>query len=695
MARARTLTLKTQVEVKGLDKLDNLGKKLQATGKTLTVGVTLPLVAAGVAAFKFGSDMEEASSKAATVFGDAIGKIDREAGNLNDILDEATFRDMAGTFGALLKNMGFTADAAADLSVDWLKLSQDMASFHNVDPTEALNAIRASLSGEFEPLKRFGVSLNVATVEAKALEQGLWDGTGALDAQTRALIVNQELFAQQPDLLGDMERTMGGAANQTRNLMQNFKDMAGTLGQELLPLGTDLLKMANGWVKGFKDMNPETRQWVVRIAAAAAALGPVLFIAGKFLSSIKLLVAGVSALRFAFLHIPTVMGFVDLAFAKTAAASRVLLASLGPLGLIAALGAAALAIDHFVDDALSPLSDGMRDLANATGEDVIKVEKVIGGLADSLDVEFSTAERRVREYMERTGADFDEAAKAVERGVTAMTDAQRQAVVDAGNAWADHQNVLSDALYGSGGMVATVTAGADAMADEMGEAPGKMADELLAAQFHLTDATTELVNFMEQALSPAQEKFNLQGFLASKELALALEQGTPLVQQKAQEMKDAAEARLAELDGYSAGYKFGVSLARGMDAAAGVWVQSVRDAGVAVRNIFPDSEPKDPRSPFRGITHAWGFMPALAQGIKSTAGIANRALAGAFATPQLSPATAGGSRSQASALPMRGGDIHIHLNVDGDLTSDRERGVVDLIGRALFVAGFNDRTLVR
>jgi hypothetical protein len=42
VARARTLVLKTQVEVTGADKLNNLGKKMQTVGRNLTVGVTLP-----------------------------------------------------------------------------------------------------------------------------------------------------------------------------------------------------------------------------------------------------------------------------------------------------------------------------------------------------------------------------------------------------------------------------------------------------------------------------------------------------------------------------------------------------------------------------------------------------------------------------------------------------------------------------
>ena len=167
MARGRTLSLKVETEVKGIDKLDKLGDKLAKTGKAMTVGLTVPLVAAGATAIKFASDLEEATSKASTVFTESSQRIQREAQNLDDAFSEATFLDTAGTFGALLQSMGLTEEAAADLSIEWLKLSQDMASFHNTKPEEALGAIQSALAGEFEPLKRYGVLLNARAARAK------------------------------------------------------------------------------------------------------------------------------------------------------------------------------------------------------------------------------------------------------------------------------------------------------------------------------------------------------------------------------------------------------------------------------------------------------------------------------------------------------------------------------------------------
>lgn len=315
------LDLVVNVLTKGDKELSGLSQKLGQTGKALTIGVTAPLIAAGAAAFNFASDMQEASSKAETVYGRSVDKINAASESMTDAFSEAEFKDTAGTFGALLKNMGFTADAAADLSVEWIGLAGDMASFHNSDPSESLQAIQSALAGEFEPLKRFGVALNVATIEQKALEMGLWDGEGALTAQARALVIQAELTRQQSDVVGDYARTSEGAANSGRTLVANFQDMAGQLGQNLLPIGTQLIQMLNSWVSWFSGLPEPVKSIVVQVAALAVAIGPLLLVGSKLVGTFQAVGSAFSALKLLLLANP----FVALAAAVVALVALVVL----------------------------------------------------------------------------------------------------------------------------------------------------------------------------------------------------------------------------------------------------------------------------------------------------------------------------------------------------------------------------------
>src|SRR5690606_36421093 len=120
MARARTLTLKTQVDVKGADKLDNLGKKLQKVGTGLTVGVTAPLVARGALAVNDASELEQAGGAVASVFGKygkAVEDFTKTAADSFG-LSERQVKEFGSLLGAQLQSFGFDAEVAANMIVE-------------------------------------------------------------------------------------------------------------------------------------------------------------------------------------------------------------------------------------------------------------------------------------------------------------------------------------------------------------------------------------------------------------------------------------------------------------------------------------------------------------------------------------------------------------------------------------------------
>ena len=59
------------------------------------------------------------------------------------------------------------------MSTNMVKLAADMASFNNASPEDTLEALRAGLAGETEPLRKFGVFLSEDRIAAQALSSGL------------------------------------------------------------------------------------------------------------------------------------------------------------------------------------------------------------------------------------------------------------------------------------------------------------------------------------------------------------------------------------------------------------------------------------------------------------------------------------------------------------------------------------------
>ncbi len=130
------------------------------------------------------SDLAESITKNQVVFGKASEGVLAFAEGAATALGQSNAQalEATGVFGNLLRAVGLSEKESAKFSTTMVTLATDLASFNNTEVDEALLALRSGLIGESEPLKRFGVNLNEAVLKAKALELGLFDGKGALDA---------------------------------------------------------------------------------------------------------------------------------------------------------------------------------------------------------------------------------------------------------------------------------------------------------------------------------------------------------------------------------------------------------------------------------------------------------------------------------------------------------------------------------
>lgn len=138
------------------------------------------------------SDLNEQVNKSSVVFGKSGGAIEEWSKTTAKSIgvSQRAALEAAGVFGNMLVPMGFAKDSAAKMSKSMVQLSADMASFNNADPSEVMEAMRAGLSGEAEPLRRFGVFLSQARVEAFAMSKGIVkanvDTTKLKDTQAKA-----------------------------------------------------------------------------------------------------------------------------------------------------------------------------------------------------------------------------------------------------------------------------------------------------------------------------------------------------------------------------------------------------------------------------------------------------------------------------------------------------------------------------
>ena len=275
-----------------------VGQKLGAIGRTLTLGVTTPLVGVGVAMVKFASDAAESANKVDVVFGEQAAAIQSWAQTSASAVGIARSEalEAAGTFGNLFTTMGLGQQTSADMSMAIVELAADLASFNNIDPSIALEKLRAGLVGEAEPLRALGVNLTEAEVKAKAMAMGLADANGEVDTAAKvqaryALILEQTTNAQ-----GDFVRTSDGLANQQRILSATLKDLGAAFGEFIIPHVQAAAAALLPYLEQLKALSPETQKVILVAGGLAAALGPVLMIVGQIAMALPALSGALAAL---------------------------------------------------------------------------------------------------------------------------------------------------------------------------------------------------------------------------------------------------------------------------------------------------------------------------------------------------------------------------------------------------------------
>ena len=249
-------------------------------GKSMTMGVTLPIVGLGAAAVKAAADLETMETQFISLTGGA-----EQAGAMVDQLNQfaaATpfqIEEISGAARQLLaagtdisqvnEQLGFLGDIAA-------------TSGESIEDITAIFAkVQAKGKVELENLNQLaerGIPIFTALSEA----------TGLLPSQLGAGAVTVEQFnatlrgfAEEGGFAhGAMERLSQTAAGKFSTALDNLKQAGASLGNVLLPYVTAAIDKVTELAAGFMKLDDSTKTTIVVVAAIAAAVGPAVIAFG-------------------------------------------------------------------------------------------------------------------------------------------------------------------------------------------------------------------------------------------------------------------------------------------------------------------------------------------------------------------------------------------------------------------------------
>jgi len=245
-------------------KITGLGNSLSnMLGPALLAGG----LAAGAFAVKMGVDavqsagnLNESLSKSGVIFGDVAQQILDFSLTANTALGstQQAAIDASSTFGQFGKAAGLTGQDLVAFSLQFTTLATDLASFNNTSVDTAIVALGAALRGESEPMRQYGVLMDDNTLKAKALEMGIYDGSGVLTAQQKILAAHQVILAQTGDAQGDFTRTSESLNNQQKIIGSTIADLQTAFGVGFLGAvqASDAASGAEGLTGTMQELKP-------------------------------------------------------------------------------------------------------------------------------------------------------------------------------------------------------------------------------------------------------------------------------------------------------------------------------------------------------------------------------------------------------------------------------------------------------
>lgn len=386
-------------------------------------------------------DMPAAASKATSAIAEDFNRLE------TDIKDNFT------QLRSVISALGVDAQTSLGIVDQLQRRSLDMAAFKDVSDADAFRAVISGITGETEPLKRFGVVLNETAVSAELLRLG-FKGK-AKDASEAAKVIARTniILRQTAEMNGQVAREADTLAEKEKRVRTEFTRAAEDFGQQFLPVAAKVLDWTTKALNGFNDLPSGVQAAGLALLALVAAGGPIMAVIKGLQAVIKAAVAARAAMA-------VIGGSAGAGLAGGAAAG----AGAGALARTAPVAAGALAVGA-----------GTASFARAPVRDEAMVQRDLG------------LERQRLAQLRSRGANASRIAAAERRVTTRLAElsrVQKAADTEAAKAENEVQAAVAAATSGLGdfGLTPDLLAGGSGSGSKGRGGSGKAAENAAARQ---------------------------------------------------------------------------------------------------------------------------------------------------------------------------------------------------------------------
>jgi hypothetical protein len=282
-----------------------LDKNLAKLGDSLGRGLDRASLVAGVAFGAIVAGSIEAAKRAEAVNGAfeqtframpkeaaaATAGIAKEFSRLETDIKE-NFTQLSSVMTALGVSGAQTLSVVDQLQ----RRSLDIAAFKDVSDAQAFQAVISGITGETEPLKRFGIVVNETAVKAELLKLGFKGNSTEASEAAKVIARANIILRQSGEMAGQVAREADTLAEQQKRTRTEFLKTAEEFGQQFLPVAKQVLGWATDALKAFNDLPTGTQNAALGLLALVAAGGPIVAVIKGLKAVITAAVAARAAL---------------------------------------------------------------------------------------------------------------------------------------------------------------------------------------------------------------------------------------------------------------------------------------------------------------------------------------------------------------------------------------------------------------
>lgn len=382
----------------------NFGNKVSKAGTALTVGLTTPLTALGVAGIKYNAQMEDFEANLTTLLGNADDAKDmladlKEMANTTpfettDLLDAT--QTMLG-FGLEAKKTKGYLQTLGDISMgNAEKLKSLTRAFSQIGASgkATMEDINQMIDAGFNPLQIMSEKTGKSMAD---LRDEVSDGKISFEDIADAMKTATSEGGRYYKSMEKASKTMNGKMS---SALDALNTALGDLTESLLPLATKAIEKITEWANAFTELDDKSKQTILTITGIVMAAGPVVTAFGKLTT----IVGGVAKVFGTFSQALNVAsGLTTSTSTAVNILSKIIGGLASPVGIACTLiGTALTGIVLSLQDTTKATEDAFNNMGNSANEFVSGINTAKSHLSEFNSTLFTSAkeQKELQEQMQ-------------------------------------------------------------------------------------------------------------------------------------------------------------------------------------------------------------------------------------------------------------------------------------------------------